>query len=79
MAGEDTLFRRFGREFKPGDILFREGDTGSEMYVIQSGKVRISRDIQGEDRALALLGPGEFLGEMAILNQKPRGATAALP
>jgi CRP/FNR family transcriptional regulator, cyclic AMP receptor protein len=72
----DPLFARFGREFSAGDILCREGDPGDVMYVIQSGSVRITKAIAGEDRVIAVLGAGEFLGELAILNGKPRSATA---
>jgi len=74
----DPLFARFGREFSPGDVLFREGESGDVMFVIQSGAVRISKAIGGVDKVLAVLGPGEFLGEMAILNGKPRTATATV-
>jgi CRP/FNR family transcriptional regulator, cyclic AMP receptor protein len=74
----DPLFARFGREYQPGDVLFREGEAGDEMFVIQSGSVRITKSIGGEDKVLAILGPGEFVGEMAILNGKPRTATATV-
>ncbi len=74
----DPLFARFGREYQPGEVLFREGEAGEVMFVIQSGAVRISKAIGGEDKMLAVLGPGEFLGEMAILNGKPRTATATV-
>jgi CRP-like cAMP-binding protein len=67
---------RFGRDFAAGEVLFREGEPGREMYVIQSGRVRIVRRVNGDYRSLATLGKGEFLGEMAILNGKPRSATA---
>ena len=59
-------------------MLFREGEAGEVMFVIQSGAVRISKAVGGEDKVLAVLGPGEFLGEMAILNGKPRTATATV-
>jgi CRP/FNR family cyclic AMP-dependent transcriptional regulator len=72
----DPLFARFGREYRAGDVLFLEGDTGEEMYVIQSGVVQVSKRIGDEERPLAVLGRGEFLGEMAILNAKPRTASA---
>ena len=39
----DPLFPRFGREFRAGEVLFREGESGEEMFVIQSGIVRISK------------------------------------
>ena len=41
----DPLFARFGREFQAGDVLFREGESGDVMYVIQSGAVRITKDV----------------------------------
>ncbi len=74
----DPMFARFGREYAPGDVLFREGESGEVMFVIQSGSVRISKDVGGEQKSLAVLGPGEFLGEMAILNGRPRTATATV-
>jgi CRP/FNR family transcriptional regulator, cyclic AMP receptor protein len=74
----DPLFARFGREYPPGEVLFREGEAGDVMFVIQSGVVRIAKAIGGEDKVLAVLGPGEFLGEMAILNGRPRTATATV-
>lgn len=74
----DPLFARFGREYQPGDVLFREGESGEVMFVIQSGAVRITKEVGGEAKSLAVLGPGEFLGEMAILNGKPRTATATV-
>src|SRR5271168_5257764 len=74
----DPLFPRFGRESRAGEVLFREGETGEEMFVIQSGVVRISKHVGGEERPLATLGRGEFVGEMAILNEKPRTATATV-
>ena len=74
----DPLFARFGREYQPGDVLFHEGESGDVMFVIQSGAVRINKQAGGEQKVLAVLGPGEFLGEMAILNGKPRTATATV-
>jgi CRP/FNR family transcriptional regulator, cyclic AMP receptor protein len=74
----DPLFARYGRQYRPGDILCREGDRGDEMFVIQSGAVRIVKDVGGKECVLAVLGPGEFLGELAILNGKPRTATAVV-
>src|ERR1700733_4933201 len=73
---EGPLFARFGREYRAGEVLFREGESGEEMFVIQSGTVQITKHASGEERPLATLGRGEFLGEMAILNGKPRTATA---
>ncbi len=74
----DPLAARFGQEFQAGDVLFREGERGDVMYVVQVGAVRITKEIGGEHKVLAVLGPGEFLGELAILNGKPRTATATV-
>ncbi len=78
MAGEDALFQRFGREFKKGEVLFKEGDVGKEMFVVQAGKVNITKTVRDTEKVLATLGAGEFFGEMAILNQKPRSAGAVM-
>ena len=76
MANDDQLFQRHGRVFAAGTVLFREGETGGEMYVLQSGVVRITRRSRGTQKLLATLGPGEFFGEMSIISSKPRTATA---
>jgi len=76
MAEGDQLFARFGKSCPTGTVLFREGDEGTTMYVLQSGRVRISKESKDSSKTLAVLGPGEFFGEMAILNRKPRTATA---
>jgi CRP-like cAMP-binding protein len=72
------LIERFGRNLAAGQTLFREGDPGKEMYVIQSGRVRLTRNIRGQEKLLAELGAGEFFGEMSIINDKPRTATAVV-
>jgi CRP-like cAMP-binding protein len=69
---------RFGRDFAEGEVLFQEGDPGDVMFVVQSGKVKITKRVGQRERSLAVLGPGEFVGEMAILNGKPRTATATM-
>ncbi len=73
---QTQLFSRFGKKFPANTVLFHEGDRGEDMYIIQSGKVKISKRIRGVEKTLATLEKGEFLGEMAILNDKPRSATA---
>lgn len=78
MGAEETLFQRFGKEVPKGTVLFREGDPGKEMYVLQSGKVAISKRVREVEKVLATLGPGEFFGEMAIISNKPRNATATV-
>ena len=74
--GPDDLFRRFGREFPRGTVLFREGEPGGEMFVVHQGRVVISKRAGGVEKVLTTLGQGQFLGEMSILNNAPRSATA---
>jgi CRP-like cAMP-binding protein len=78
MPAEDQLSQRFGREFPEGTVLFRDGEAGREMYVVQSGRVSISIASRGAEMVLATLGPGEFFGEMALLSNKPRSAMATM-
>ena len=78
MSAEEALFQRFGKDIPKGTVLFREGDPGKEMYVLQSGKVAISKKVRDVEKVLAILGPGEFFGEMAIISNKPRNASATV-
>jgi hypothetical protein len=63
-------------QFMPGDVIFAEGDAGAEMFILQSGRVEILKMIGGEERRLAILEKGDFFGEMAMLEELPRNATA---
>ena len=59
------------------EAIFREGEPGEAMYVVLDGTVLISKFIPGGgDEALAFLGRGEYFGEMAVLDQLPRSASA---
>ncbi len=60
------------RDFSAGATIFREGDAGHEMFVIRSGAV----DIVVGDHAVATLAEGEIFGEMALIDTRPRSATA---
>ena len=77
-VNESELFQRFGRTFPQGTVLFHEGEAGEEMYVIQGGRVELTRVVRGREVHLATLPAGEFFGEMAIVNNKPRSATATV-
>ena len=60
------------RTCEPGEVIFQEYDMGSEMYVILEGAVELSIGA----KIVETLGPGEPFGEMALIDQSPRTATA---
>lgn len=71
-----TTLNEHLHQYKKGDILFRQGDPGGVMFVIQKGQIEISRKVGEREHVLAVLPEGEFFGEMSILNNAPRSATA---
>lgn len=65
------------RQYEGSSFIFREGDTGQEMYVIVEGRVRISKNVPGiGEEALAILEKGQYFGEMAVVDDSPRSADA---
>jgi CRP-like cAMP-binding protein len=79
MAADKNPFAKFLTHFPKGHVLFKEGDDGEEMYIIQTGRVAIKKNVKEGDAALlATLEKGDFFGEMAILERLPRSATAEL-
>ncbi|MAG13064.1 MAG: Crp/Fnr family transcriptional regulator [Spirochaetales bacterium] len=76
MSDANPLFDKFGMVVDSGKIIFEENQVGDRMYIIQEGSVRISKMIDGKSHIFAVLGKGEFFGEMAIVNQVKRTATA---
>ncbi len=77
MSTEQEIFDKCGRSYNPGDNIFREGDVGNEMYIIQSGRVKITKQLKdGVEKTLVILGPGDFFGEMAVIDKDVRSANA---
>lgn len=64
------------RVLQDKDVIFREGEPGSNAYILQEGAVVISKIINGADEELAVIGKGGIFGEMALIDDKPRMATA---
>jgi len=62
---------------KRGDVLFNEGDSGSQLYVVIDGKIKLGRSsADGRENLLAILGPGQMFGELSFFDPGPRSATA---
>ena len=66
----------FNRHFKDNEIVFSEHEPGHELHIIQKGKIKITKIVDNNEVLLAVLKPGDIFGEMAILENKPRNATA---
>ena len=65
------------RDFSAGEMIFKEGDVGDTFYGILEGKVRISKEIEGAgEEALTILDEGSYFGEMALIDEFPRSASA---
>lgn len=71
----DLLNRAEEVHARAGQVLFREGDVGDHLYVVLSGELVISRRVREVDDVIAYRGPGEVVGEMALVNGRPRTAT----
>ncbi|HEY7781596.1 MAG TPA: cyclic nucleotide-binding domain-containing protein [Ktedonobacterales bacterium] len=63
------------RDFPAGHVILREGDPGVGLFVIVSGRVRVTQQLGGEPRELGTSGPGDVFGEMSLLDDLPRSAT----
>ena len=69
-----SLVRR--KAIRKGELLFRQGDEGTALYIILQGRIKISVSRRTDTVTLAILCRGEFLGEMALLDDLPRSADA---
>jgi len=61
--------------FTTGDVVYREGDPGDAVYVVQSGAVEITRMVDGDVACLSVFGPGEIFGETGVLRDRPHSTT----
>lgn len=64
-----------GKEYKAGEVIFRQGDTGNCMFVIQDGEVEAIAESDGREFRLRTMGPNDFFGEMALFEKETRTAT----
>ena len=71
-----SSFSRFAKIYEKGDVIFSEFEKGDTFYLIQSGQVQLVKIVNGIEKNLDILKASEIFGEMAILENSPRSATA---
>jgi CRP-like cAMP-binding protein len=77
MPTEEPAYEKFIKVYQKNDVIFEENSTGNEMYIVCSGRVKLySQPGSGPRTRLAILKPGEFFGEMALVDNSPRSALA---
>jgi CRP/FNR family cyclic AMP-dependent transcriptional regulator len=73
---EESLDKDFGCAYPQGSVIFNENDPGHLVFIIQSGRIEIRKAVGDRQKVLAQLGRGDFFGEMALISDRPRSATA---
>jgi CRP/FNR family cyclic AMP-dependent transcriptional regulator len=72
-----NIYQKYAKSFEPGEILFREGEPGDVMFIIIQGEVEIRKRTSAKTaRTLITFHEGDIFGEMALIEKKPRSATA---
>ncbi|MCC7168209.1 MAG: cyclic nucleotide-binding domain-containing protein [Rhodospirillales bacterium] len=62
-------------ECRAGDVLFEQGQPGDRAYMVRDGLLEVSQIVNGDKQVLGAVGPGEIVGEMALIDDQPRMAT----
>lgn len=76
MSSKNFQNRTVEKQYKDGDVIFKENDTSKELYFVVEGEVTIMKSVHGEVQVLGNLGKGEFFGEMSTFTGEQRVATA---
>ena len=71
------MIEKFGTTYKPGEIIFCEYEPGNEFYLLQEGRVKVTKIVSDMEKALDIFQPGDIFGEMAILEDQPDSLIAA--
>lgn len=70
------LVKLFEKQYRAGEIIFRESEPGKALFIVFDGKISIARAGDGFDKPIALLGRGAYFGELALIDDQPRFAGA---
>lgn len=76
LLAKEIDYTKFNRSYNDGEMIFCEHEPGKELFIIQKGKVKITKIVNNNEVMLAVLQSGDIFGEMAILDNKPRSASA---
>ncbi|MCS7204355.1 MAG: Crp/Fnr family transcriptional regulator [Leptospiraceae bacterium] len=76
MEVNEILFQKYGRTFKPGEMIFSEWEPGRSLFIILKGKVKIIKIFGKTQKTLDVVEEGSIFGEMALLEEEPRSASA---
>ena len=74
---EKVLANTVERVYRAGDVIFKANAVGNEMYFIETGRVKIFKVFEGHEITFAEFGPGDGFGEMSLIDDFPRSASAA--
>lgn len=77
MKVENALMQKFIETYRKEEVIFSENSPGKDMYIVYSGKVGLyTQGVSGHGKLLATVETGDFFGEMALVDDSPRSATA---
>ncbi len=72
----EILYQKYGREYKPGQLIFCEWEPGNSLFFVLQGRVKIVKIFGKNIKTLDVIGEGGMFGEMALLEEEPRSASA---
>src|SRR5208337_543749 len=73
---ENPYLKKVTRIYHDSEVIFEEGSYGDEMYIVHSGSVKLVKKSTGQEIPIATVDPGEFFGEMALVDNAPRSVSA---
>lgn len=73
---KNPYLKKVTRVFHDSEVIFEEGSYGEEMYIVHSGEVKLVKNSTQRGIVIASIGPGEFFGEMALVDNAPRSVSA---